>query len=324
MLFYIDKYALHICQNFERKKMNKIRTVLGDISSDKIGMTYTHEHIYSRPYTSEMDPTLAITDIDLSIKELINFKNAGGVTLVEGTAIDYGRNPEIMRKASKKSGVNLIATTGYYLHDHNPDNISGISIEELADVFIKDILFGMDSGNIKAGQIKCAVSPLYIHENEEKCLKAAAVAQRKTNAPIWIHHGGIMGMEILDILEENGADLSKVVLGHVDRNPDTFDYKQIAKRGCYMSVDNLVRIYRYPLEENIRILKDLLDMDKLDWIFISADFGRYTYYKAYGGGPGLEYIIKKFIPRFMKECELSEEDIKQIFINNPKAVYGCF
>lgn len=304
--------------------MNKIRTVLGDISSDKIGMTYTHEHIYCSPYTSKKDPTLAITDIDLTIEELKSFKEAGGVTLVEGTAIDYGRDPKMMYKASKESRVNLIATTGYYLHDHNPKNIKDISIEGLAEVFINDIDFGMEGTDIKAGQIKCAVSPLFIHENEEKCLKAAAYAQGKTNAPIWIHHGGIMGMEILDILERNGADLSKVVLGHVDRNPDTYDYKEIAKRGCYISVDNLARIYRYPLEENIRVLKDLLEMDKLNRIFISADFGRYTYYKAYGGGPGLEYILKKFIPRFKKECGLSEEDINQIFINNPMNVYGCF
>lgn len=304
--------------------MNKIRTVLGDIPAEKIGMTYTHEHIYSNPYTSMKDSTLAIIDIDLTIEEMKRFKNAGGNTIIEGTAIDYGRNPEMLYKASKETGVNLIATTGYYLHDHNPKMIKDISVKDLANIFINDIFYGMDNTNIKAGQIKCAVSPLFIHENEEKCLKAAAYAQKKTNAPIWIHHGGIMGMDILDILEENGADLSKVVLGHVDRNPDSYDYKRIAKRGCYISVDNLARIYRYPLDENIRVLKNLLDMGKLDRIFISADFGRYTYYKAYGGGPGLEYILKSFIPRFKEECGLSQTDIDQIFRVNPMNVYGCF
>lgn len=313
-----------IGQQEEGIEVNKIRTVLGDIDSGKMGSTYTHEHIYCNPYTARKDPTLAITDIEKSIEELKRFKDAGGSTLVEGTAIDYGRNPEKLAYASHKSEVHLIATTGYYLHDYNPQEIDEIEPEDIAEKLICDIQEGMDGTHIKAGQIKCAVSLRFIHQNEKKCLKAAAMAQKETKAPIWIHHGGMLGTKILNILEEAGADLEKVVLGHMDRNPDPYEYRKIASMGCYMSIDNIARVYRYPIQTNINMLGDLIDLGYLNKIVISGDFGRSDYFESNGGGPGLTYLLKQFIPRIQESLTLSDDDIQQIMVKNPQKIYGCF
>ena len=301
-----------------------IRTVLGDVPAEKMGVTYTHEHLLCNPVTAAKDPTLAITNAETSTLELLDFKRVGGCTFVEGTAIDYGREPEKLAKMSKETGVNIIATSGYYTYSHNPESFASASVEDIAELFVKEITVGMDGTDIKAGQIKCAVSQLFIHPNEEKALLAAALAQKITGAPIWIHHGGIMGMEILDILENAGADLSKVVLGHMDRNPDPYDYKRIAKRGSIMSLDNFARIYRYAIEENIKMLNDLLQMGCIDRLFLCCDFGRSTYMKANGGGPGLAYLYEKLVPRIKEQCSLSDEDIKKIFVDNPAKVYGQF
>lgn len=304
--------------------MGRFRTVLGDIDAEQMGITYTHEHIYCNPYTAKKDPTLAITDIEGSVKELQTFKKLGGSVLVEGTAADYGRNPEKLVYASRQSGVHLIATTGYYLYDHNPPELGSMSKEEIADGFIREIQEGMDGTTIRAGQIKCAVSIRFIHENERKCLQAAAIAQKVTNAPIWIHHGGMMGMEILKILDYEGANLEKVVMGHMDRNPDPYEYKEIAKTGCYMSIDNVARVYRYPVQTNIDMLSDLLDEGYVHRIFLSADFGRSDYLKANGGGPGFAYLLEEFLPRVQKTTKITAKEIHQILVENPRNVYGCF
>lgn len=304
--------------------MNCIRTVLGDVDVQEMGMSYTHEHIYCDPYTAQRDPTLAITDIEGSIRELRLFFKAGGSTLVEGTAADYGRNPKKLVYASRQSRVHLIATTGFYLYDHNPEFMDYISTEELSELFVREIEEGMDGTHIRAGQIKCAVSPRFIHPREKKCLKAAARAQKKTDAPIWIHHGGMMGEEILQCLDSQGADLSKVVLGHMDRNPDPYEYKRIAAMGSFLSVDNIARVYRYPVQTNIDMILDLIEEGYLDRLLISADFGRSNYFKANNGGPGLEYIIRKFIPRLKETAGITEKEISTIFVENPKKVYGCF
>jgi phosphotriesterase-related protein len=182
----------------------------------------------------------------------------------------------------------------------------------------------MGDTKIKAGQIKCAVSARFIHPNEEKLLRAAARAQRVTHAPIWIHHGGMEGMRILDILEEEGVDLDRVVLGHMDRNPDPYEYKRIARRGCFMSIDNIARLYRYPVETNVDMLKDLIELGYLGKVLISADFGRTTYLEAYGGGPGFSYLLNRFVPRIREECHLTSKDIDTLFSENPAKAYACF
>lgn len=304
--------------------MNCMRTVLGDVKAEEMGFSYTHEHICCNPCTARKDPTLAITDIEGSIRELRLFAEAGGSTLVEGTAADYGREPQKLVYASRKSGVHLIATTGFYLYDHNPDFVDYISTDDLAELFVREIEEGMDGTAVRAGQIKCAVSIRFIHPREEKCLKAAARAQQKTNAPIWIHHGGMMGEEILKILDCSGADLSKVVLGHMDRNPDPYEYKRIAAMGSFLSVDNIARVYRYPVQTNIDMILDLIEEGYLEKLLISADFGRSDYFKANGGGPGLEYILKQFIPRLKESAGITEKEIRTMFVENPKKVYGCF
>lgn len=133
--------------------MGHFRTVLGDVEADKIGITYTHEHVYCNPHTAKEDPTLAITNIESSIEELKSFKEAGGSALVEGTVIDYGRNPEKMAYASEKSGVHLIATTGYYLYNYHPEKLLKLDAEAIAEKFIQEIQQGMDKTGIRAGQI---------------------------------------------------------------------------------------------------------------------------------------------------------------------------
>lgn len=304
--------------------MGCFRSVLGDVKREYMGTTYTHEHVFCKPYTADKDPTLAIDNLILSAQELKLFKAAGGTTLVEGTTIDYGRNPLMLVKASQISDVHLIASTGYYLFDHHPIALADTSIEEVAQLFIKEIEVGMGDTQIKAGQIKCAVSLRFIHPNERICLVAAAKAQKVTNAPIWIHHGGMLGEEILDILEDSGADLEKVVLGHMDRNPDPYEYRRIAKKGCYLSIDNLARVHRYPIQTNIDMLKDLFDMGYMDKVVISADFGRTAYLISYGGGPGFSYILASFIQRLMEQCQINRNDIDTLFIKNPENIYAVF
>ncbi|MCI8292622.1 MAG: phosphotriesterase [Hespellia sp.] len=300
-----------------------IRTVLGDIPAEQMGKSYTHEHLICSAYPVNKDPLLGFEDAEERIQDLKYFKNAGGGTLVEGTCIDFGRNPEKMRTISKEADVHVIATTGYYTHEYHPDVVETASVEELADIFIKEIRSGMDDTKIRAGQIKCAVSLMGIHKKEEKCLRAAAVVSKKTNAPIWIHHGGIMGMKILDILEEETVESEKIVLGHMDRNPDPNEYMRIAERGVYLSVDNLARVKRYPIGENLKVLRDLFDGGYMDHVLISADLARPIYFQSYGGY-GYEFILKEFIPRMQEELKISKTEMEQIFVKNPQKVYGCF
>ncbi|MEQ6378518.1 phosphotriesterase-related protein [Bacillaceae bacterium S4-13-56] len=297
--------------------MGKIRTVLGDIEKDKLGFTYSHEHLWTNPPGSQKDRDLELTDYEASVSELWRFKRAGGDSLVDATTLDYGRNASMMARMAKETGVNVVATSGFNKHIYFSSWVEALTVEEITQKLVRDVTIGMDGTESKAGFLKAGSWEQLIHPLEEKVTRAVARAQLQTGAPMWLHtEAGTMGLEMLDILEEEGVDLTKVGVGHSDRNADSYYHLQMAKRGAYVQFDGVSKIKYYPDSTRVELIKAMLDNGYGNKLLISADMGRQSYLHAYGGGPGFEYILKKFIPRLLDEG-ISQKDLDTIFIENP-------
>ena len=114
--------------------MGYARTVLGDIKGEDMGFTYPHEHLYADPPACQKDRDLELTSYENSVKELLNFKEVGGQTLVEASTLDYGRNLGLLKKMAEETGVNVIATTGFNKHIYYPNWVQENSVEEIADI----------------------------------------------------------------------------------------------------------------------------------------------------------------------------------------------
>src|SRR3546814_17173324 len=69
-------------------------------------------------------------------------------------------------------------------------------------------------------------------------LRAVARAHRRTGLAISTHTThGTMGLEQLDILAEEGADLDRVVIGHMDIQPDPDYVRQVLASGASVAFD---------------------------------------------------------------------------------------
>ncbi len=90
-----------------------VRTVLGDVAPEALGLTLGHEHLIARPAADVDDPDLRLDDEDAAVAELASFASAGGGAVVEMTTVDYGRDVAALRRLSRASGVHLIAATGF-------------------------------------------------------------------------------------------------------------------------------------------------------------------------------------------------------------------
>lgn len=93
-----------------------IETVLGKIDPSNIGKTDAHDHLIRK---GGVEVITNGSDFDMpnenkALEELELFKQVGGNTLVEMTPIGSGRSIESLREISAKSGVNIIATTGFH------------------------------------------------------------------------------------------------------------------------------------------------------------------------------------------------------------------
>lgn len=296
---------------------NKIRTVRGDISQGELGFTYSHEHLWCSPPPSQKDRDLELTNYDASLSELQRFKEAGGQALVDASTLDYGRNGNHLLSMANKADVHVIGTTGFNKHIYFPEWVTTESISEITARLVHDVTKGMDGSDAKAGFLKAGSWLQLIHPLEEKVTRAMARAQLETGAPVWLHtEAGTMGMEMLDIMEEEGVDLSKVAVGHSDRNADPYYHLQLASRGAYVQFDGPCKVKYYPDSTRVALIKNMIEHGYAEQLLISGDMGRQSYLHAYGGGPGFEYIIKKFIPRLLDEG-ISQEQIDTFFVDNP-------
>lgn len=304
--------------------MKKARTVLGDIPAEEMGFTYPHEHLHAVPPPQQKDRDLELSCYESSKQELTYFKEVGGCTLVEASTLDYGRNLNILARMSRETGVHVIATTGFNKHIYYPGWVAVKTAEEISAMLVKDVTQGGDGGNAKAGFIKIGGYYNMLHPLEVKTTTAAALAHRQCGAPIWGHtEAGTMGMELLDILEAEGVDLTTVALGHLDRNPDEYYLLKLAQRGIYLQFDGPAKVKYHPDSVRVALIKSLIAHGHGSQLLISGDMGRASYLEGYGGGPGFRFIKTKFIPRLLDEG-VSEEAIRKIFYDNPQRWLAVF
>ncbi|WP_127599634.1 phosphotriesterase family protein [Nitratireductor alexandrii] len=297
--------------------MALIRTVLGDIEADGLGLIYTHEHLITCPPAVQKDRDLELSSYECSLRELTIFKECGGTLLVEATTLDYGRDPAAMARMSAEAGVPVVAVSGFNKAAYFPLWVETTPLNRIADKLVRDVTEGMDGGPHKAGHLKSGGSYNFIHALEEKTTRAVARAHKETGAPIWLHtEAGTMGLEMLDLLEDEGVDLEAVVVGHSDRNPDPYYHAAIANRGATVQFDGVAKVKYHPDSTRIACAKALIEAGHASRLMISGDMGRASYLAGYGGGPGFAFIATKFIPRMRGEG-IDDAVIDTIFTANP-------
>jgi predicted metal-dependent phosphotriesterase family hydrolase len=292
--------------------MGKVDTVLGEIDAEDLGMTYIHEHILTMPplWRIQSDPDYVLDSKEKIVTELASFKKAGGCTILDATAIDYGRNVHGVLEVARQIDVHILMITGFNRGYYQREMIEGKSVSEIEENLLGDVTEGIERTPIKACVVKIGTSYNLIRPAEESVARAAAGVQKRIRVPIMTHTTmGTMALEQLDILEQGGADLTRVAISHMDQNLDFRLHEKIAKRG-------VSKIKYAPDSERIVLLNRLVDAGYEKNIMISGDMGRRSYLKAYGGGPGFEFLLKKFMPR-LREEGWNQSLIEQVFVKNP-------
>ena len=279
-----------------------------------------HEHLITTPPVSACpDSDYRLDDVEKAIEEVDQFKRAGGTALVEMTPDGYGRDVGALQRIARETGVYIVSTTGFMHERFMPADVFSYSQSQLVDLLVNDVQVGMDGTDAKAGLIKCGTSLSHISKAEEKVIRAAAEAQRATGTTISTHTtDGTMAFPLIEVLTSEGADLSRVVIGHLDRKTLNVGYlKRLASTGVYVQLDNVGRTSLYPDSLRIDIIKQLIDLGLVEHILLSHDNGRRSYFTSYGGAPGLEYIPQVFTP-LMREAGISDADIEQMTVLNPR------
>jgi phosphotriesterase-related protein len=334
-----------------------IRTVLGDIEPADAGVTLTHEHVRYAYQGCEFDHNnvwdldSVADDVGRTVRDMV--REFGIRTMVDLTPPDIGRHPELLAEVSRRSGANIIATTGFYAER------MGIgfywrrkSIDYIAETIVRDLSEGMVYDNkltpYRAGVIKVASGAMgetpveangrRIGPMEERVMRAAARAQKRTGAPIGTHtqpadYGHTNpGIEMLDILEEEGADPGKVMLGHVFIKPRFEQLKELCERGAVLQVDHIGIPWMHDsaeeLDEEMAVaICRLADLGYLGQLVFS-----YDRFFSHGRGPVTEeepdqdntrvpisYLFNNFAPRLARKG-FGRAELNKVLVDNPRRI----
>ena len=314
--------------------MKIIRTVNGDISPDTLGVTQVHEHLScdttvaksAAPFPAFVSPMI-IQDVDTITRELQDFHAASGRAMVEVTVIGWGRDVLTLQEMSLRSGVHIIATSGFYTREYIPEFARSASVEYLTEFLVAEINEGIEGTGIKAGLLKAGCSYPVIEGLEKKCATAVAKAAVQTGAAVTTHSpaagrfevpGGNLGYQYLEIFESAGLDPARVIIGHADQNADIRQLVDLAKRGASIEFDVIGKNHRLLDETRIELLGKLADAGFEKNLLLSTDRCRIDESKVFGG-PGYDHLLLSFIPR-LKASGFEDTLIHQMLVENPAEI----
>jgi 5-phospho-D-xylono-1,4-lactonase len=295
-----------------------IQTLRGPLPPEALGWTYVHEHLLTRPpeWRIAEDPDYVLDDPERSLEELERFRAAGGRTLVDATARDYGRDARALVEIARRTSVNIVCVTGWNRGDFGEEALRA-SDDELDAIMLADLGEGMDGTEARAGVAKLGTSDGVILPVEERIARSVGRVQVETGCPVLTHTTrGTMALEQLDLLEAEGADLSRVVLSHMDQNLEFGLLAELCSRGASVLFDGASKTKYAPDSARIEMLARLCEAGHQDRLLVSGDMGRRSYLRAYGGAPGFEYILETFVP-LLRSAGFDEALVETIFVQNP-------
>ena len=293
-------------------------TVLGPVPLDDLGVTLPHEHLFLDLW-KEFGREGVFNDVELAVSEVQDYVTAGGVTLVDLTPREMGRNPAQLAQVARRTGLNIIMGTSFYRHPYiDRDWFDRHSVDAVAAVLIEDLTAGADGTGIRAGIIgEVASEREWISATEERSFRAAARAHLATGATITTHAACFpAGIPQLDLLASEGVDERRVIVGHCDTVPDAEYHLALARRGAWIEFDTIRRTNEFELGLRVRFLSELADAGYLDRLLLSHDICLRRHLQAYGGS-GYSFVVREFIPRLAANG-FTDADLHKLLVDNPR------
>ena len=267
-------------------------------------------------------------DIEVAVRELEWFREAGGRTICDCTVRGIHPDAAKAKEASRRSGVHVVLGTGYYCHNSLTDKENKLDRFQKAEHILHDLQEGFEGTDVKAGFIKVGVESIHADADRES-LAAAAIAQKQTGAAILIHQPGIehQSQEIFEVLTANGGDLSRTVMCHCDpRLPDHDAIDAMAKAGAYISFDFfgldgvLGKTLFLPTDKDrIFSVLEQIERGNLDKLLFSHDTVYKTMLRQFGGY-GYAHLQRDVWP-LMLANGYTQDVLNHISIENPARVF---
>jgi phosphotriesterase-related protein len=318
--------------------MTSVSTTAGPLDVDNLGFVLPHEHVMicspevRTVWPSSFDRAVAL---ERCVRRLTAARVAGVSTFVDVTTIDFGRDVRFVQEVAAAAELAVVVCTGLW----NVPLIFQYQPLELTErFFVKEITEGIEDGSVKAGIIKITSNATLLTPAQDKVVRAAARAHRRTGVPISTHTEASekCGIDQQRVLAEEGVDLSRVVIGHSET--EDYDYlRRMLDRGSYLGIDRFgadnpaepevaARAGRPTHAQRLRIVSRLCQEGYVRQLLLSHDTSGMSvfpvdWYDATHPNGRFDYIPTTVVGE-LRDAGISQADIERMTRENPRALFS--
>jgi phosphotriesterase-related protein len=316
----------------------QVETVRGPIDSSQLGATLMHEHVFilNREildnYPAYWDEEHRLADAVAKLKAL---KAAGIDTIVDPTVVGLGRYIPRIQQVADQIDLQIVAATGlytyndvpFYFHFRGPGTVLD-GAEPMIDMFVTDITEGIAGTKVKAGILKCATDEHGLSSGVERALRAVAQAHRRTGTPITTHTHALsrQGLQQQRIFQEEGVDLSRVIIGHSGDTTDLDYLEQLMANGSYIGMDRFGIDAILPMHERVATVATLCERGFANRMVLAHDASCFIDWFdediKNAAMPNWHYLhISRDVIPALRERGVSDDQLDQMLIHNPRAIF---
>ncbi|MGN7246179.1 phosphotriesterase family protein [Janibacter anophelis] len=318
--------------------MVAVPTVTGSVDSADLGRVLAHEHVfvlgeeYRQNYADDWDEDAKVAE---AVAELGQLPGLGIDTILDPTVLGLGRYLPRVQRVAAQVDVNIVAATGLYTYNEIPFQFhyTGPGLlfdvpEPLTELFLKDLTEGIADTGVRAGFLKCAIEEQGLTPGVERVMRAVGAASAQSGAPITVHTNPHTqsGLVAQRVLAEEGADLSRVVIGHSGDSTDVDHLCALADAGSYLGMDRFGLDVLLPFEDRVATVLELLRRGYAERMVLAHDASCFIdWFDAEAKRQvvprwNYRHISEDVIPALL-EGGASQDDIDTMLVANPRRYF---
>lgn len=309
-----------------------VNSVLGPLHPAQLGTTSLHEHLlwadpgweYSPEARAAFDAPVVFAKVH---DDLVEWKAAGGSTIVDCSGVGLGRDPELYATWSRASGVNVVCSTGFWARDKILPYFALRDLDYMVGMMVHELTVGMGTTSIRAGVVKVGNSKDGMWPIEEQTYRAAARAARQTGALI-ITHGVNFAERQVEVLLEEGVDPSRVVISHLDAayNLDYDRDLRILRQGFAIGYDHIGTDpdwspEPYAMKDTVRadMVRRAVADGYVDQLVLACDANGWSVGLAHRTTPRhtFAHLLRGFVP-LLRERGVTDEQVHRLLVETPR------
>ncbi len=313
-----------------------VETVRGPVALDALGRTLMHEHVvllspealanFGHVWGARYwDEEAGVADV---IAKLRRLREAGYETLVDATALGWGRDVRRLARINEQVDVNIVVATGIYSFIELPPFLAYRSDDQIVELLVRELREEIDDTGIKAAFLKCCVEIQGIVGDIPRILSCVAAASIETDSPVMVHTNAVhqTGRLALEFLLNAGVAPNRIVIAHMGDSNDLDYQRSIADSGAWLGHDRFHIEHFNPDADRVRTLTALVAEGYTGQVHLGHDAGAFHDFMI--GNPIFEgeiadwlHIPTTILPALL-EAGITQAQIDEMLLENPRRFFA--